>query len=59
MKILAICGSPRKGDSFSVLNTIKENYPDIDFYLLMLNELDLKMCKGCYGCVLNGEKHCP
>ena len=59
MKILAICGSPRKGNCYSILNSIKENYPTIDFKLLMLNEVDLKMCKGCYGCVLNGEEFCP
>ena len=59
MKILAICGSPRKGNSYSILNSIKENSPSIDFKLLMLSEVDLKMCKGCYGCVLNGEEFCP
>jgi multimeric flavodoxin WrbA len=59
MKILAICGSPRKGNSYSVLNSIKENYTDIDFKILMLSEVDLQLCKGCYGCVLNGEKFCP
>lgn len=25
----------------------------------MLNEVDLKMCKGCYGCVLKDEEFCP
>lgn len=59
VKILAICGSPRKGNSYSVLSSIKENYPDIEFKILMLNDLNLEMCKGCYGCVLNGEEFCP
>ena len=59
MKILAICGSPRKVNSYGALNSIKENYPDIDFKILMLNDLNLEMCKGCYGCVLNGEEFCP
>jgi len=59
MNILAICGSPRKGNSYSVLNSIKENYPGIDFKLLMLNKVNLKMCKGCYLCVLQGEDKCP
>ena len=31
MKILAICGSPRRGDTYSALNNIKEEYPNIDF----------------------------
>jgi multimeric flavodoxin WrbA len=56
---LAICGSPRKGNSYSILNSLKENYPDITFKILMLNELNLEICKGCYGCVLNGEEFCP
>jgi multimeric flavodoxin WrbA len=59
MKILAVCGSPRKGNSYSMLNSIRENYSDIDFKILMLNDLNFEMCKGCYGCVLNGEEFCP
>ena len=59
MKILAICGSPHKGNTYSVLNTIKEDYPAIDFKLLMLNELNLEQCRGCYVCVLRGAENCP
>lgn len=59
MKITAICGSPRKGNSYSILNTIKENYPDIEMKILALSQFDVKMCKGCYGCVLKGENVCP
>jgi len=40
MKILSICGSPRKGNTYSALNSIKENYPHIDYKILMLNELN-------------------
>ncbi len=59
MKTLAICGSPHKGNCYSVLNTIKENYPTIDFKLLMLNEMNLEDCRGCYVCFLKGEENCP
>ena len=59
MKILAICGSPHRGNTYSVLNTIKENYPTIDYKLLMLNEVNLEPCRGCYVCVLRGEEKCP
>ena len=59
MKILAICGSPHKGDSYSFLNSIKENYPSIDYKLLMLKEMNLEQCRGCYVCVLRGEEKCP
>ena len=47
MKILAICGSPRKGNTFSVLRSIEENYPEFEFNLLQLNKLNFEMCKGC------------
>jgi len=59
MKILAICGSPHRGNCYSVLTTIKEDYPNIDYKLLMLNELNLERCRGCYVCVLRGEENCP
>ena len=59
MKILAICGSPRKGNSYSALNSIKENFPDIDLQLLMLNDMHFEMCRGCYACVTRGEGKCP
>ena len=59
MKIVAICGSPRKGNTYKVLETIEENFPLIDFKILMLNELNFEMCKGCYSCVMKGEEKCP
>ena len=59
MKILAICGSPRKGNTHSVLTTIKENYPDIDFNILRLSKINFELCKGCYSCVKRGEEKCP
>jgi multimeric flavodoxin WrbA len=59
MKILAIGGSPKKGNTYSVLNEIKESYPDIDFNLLMLKDVNLEYCKGCYTCVRFGEDKCP
>ena len=59
MKILAISGSPREGNTNSVLKALKENYPDIDFKLLKLKETDLQMCRGCYLCFRQGEDKCP
>jgi len=59
MKILAICGSPRKGNTYKVLNSIIENYPDIDYKILMLKDLNFELCKGCYSCVVRGEEKCP
>jgi multimeric flavodoxin WrbA len=59
MKILAICGSAKKGNTYSVLNTIKEENPNIDFKILMLKDVNLKQCLGCYTCVKIGEDKCP
>ena len=59
MKILAICGSPRKGNTYAALKTIKENFPDIDFEILMLKDLHFELCRGCYACVLRGKEKCP
>ena len=59
MKILAICGSPRKGETFKILNSIKEEYPDIDYEILMLKDMNLKDCYGCYVCINRGPEKCP
>ncbi len=59
MKILAICGSPRKGNSYAALKSIQEKFPEIDFKILMLNEMNLEKCRGCYVCFLKGEQYCP
>ena len=59
MKITAICGSPRKGNSYKALTAIRDAFPLIDFEILHLNDMDFNLCKGCYGCVLKGESKCP
>ena len=59
MKILAICGSPRKGNSYRALESIRESFPDIEYNVLMLGELNFELCRGCYGCVIRGEDKCP
>jgi len=59
MKIVAICGSPRKGNTYKVFDTIKENFPEIDFKTLMLKDMNFELCRGCYSCVVRGEEKCP
>ena len=58
-KILASCGSPRQGNTYEILHMLKHEYPEVDFRILMLSELDLKDCFGCYSCINNGEESCP
>jgi len=59
MKLLAINGSPRKGNTSKALKLIRDAFPGIDFEILHLIDLDFKLCKGCYACVLKGESKCP
>ena len=59
MKILAICGSPRKGNSYRAIESIRELIPQIDFEIIQLKELSFELCRGCYGCVVKGEEKCP
>ena len=59
MKLLAINGSPRKGNTSKALYLIRDAFPGVDFEILHLMDLDFKQCKGCYTCVLKGESKCP
>jgi multimeric flavodoxin WrbA len=59
VKIVAICGSQRKGSTFSLLNSVKEEFPDVDYEILMLKDIDLKDCYGCYACINRGPEFCP
>jgi multimeric flavodoxin WrbA len=38
---------------------LKESNSEIDFKILMLSELNLEDCVGCYSCINNGEESCP
>ena len=59
IKIIAICGSPRKGNTYEILEVLAYSHPEIDFEILMLSEQHLKDCFGCYSCINNGEDSCP
>jgi len=59
MKLLAICGSPRKGNSYKALKEIGDAYSHVDYEILHLNDLNFSLCKGCYSCVVKGEEKCP
>ena len=59
IKIVAICGSPHKGNTYSILSMLERSNPEVAFKIIMLSELDLKDCFGCYSCINNGEETCP
>ncbi|KUO51053.1 MAG: hypothetical protein APF76_16285 [Desulfitibacter sp. BRH_c19] len=63
MKVLAIIGSPRKGNTTKVVQQIerelKNQREDICFEYLFLKDTNLKLCKGCFACIAKGEHFCP
>lgn len=63
MKVLAVLGSPRKGNTYKVLNQIEESMKkhddDIEFEYIFLKDAELEMCRGCFLCVSKGEELCP
>jgi multimeric flavodoxin WrbA len=62
MKILVIMGSPRKGNTYRAAKKIEEfmrSMGNVEFEYLMLKDVNLSQCCGCFVCFLKGEKYCP
>ena len=36
MKVLAICGSPRRGNTYRSLKEMQNDHPDVDLKIIML-----------------------
>lgn len=62
MKILVIMGSPRKGNTFHAAERIREilqeNVP-VEWEYVMLGNITLEQCRGCFTCFAKGEEYCP
>ena len=52
MKIVAVCGSPRKGNSEWMLTRLCEELTRLgaDVTMLLLRKMDVQMCRGCLTC---------
>jgi multimeric flavodoxin WrbA len=62
MKIVAIMGSPHKGNSLEKTQRIEDKlkqFGDVEFEYVHLKDVDLKPCKGCFVCFIKGEDRCP
>jgi multimeric flavodoxin WrbA len=62
MKILAIMGSPHKGNSLEATQRIEEKltqFGDVEFEYIHLKDVELKPCRGCFVCFMKGEARCP
>ena len=49
MKILSICGSPRKGNSETIVNRLKQIFQKkgVDNEIILLREKNIQRCNGC------------
>ncbi len=62
MKIVAIMGSPRKGNTFRACEEFREHLEKIcqvDFEYIWLKDSHIVPCKGCFVCFPKGEDKCP
>ena len=63
MKITAIIGSQRKGNTLKAVKRVeellRERFSDLDFEYVMLMDADIKTCTGCFSCLKKGIEFCP
>ena len=58
MKIIGICGSPRKGNTEWMLGKLFEELQrgGAEVEVLLLRRMDVKMCRGCLACEKGGRE---
>lgn len=62
MKIVAVMGSPHKGNTLEITRRVEKEMKQagsVEFEYIHLKDVDLKPCKGCYVCFYRGEHLCP
>jgi multimeric flavodoxin WrbA len=62
VKILAIIGSPRKGNSYRIARRVEEKMKTlgaVEFDYVFLKDANLQPCRGCFLCTAKGEEYCP
>ncbi|MCX7710655.1 MAG: flavodoxin family protein [Clostridia bacterium] len=62
MKILAIVGSSKSGNTTEVLKYFEKKLTEIipcNFEYLYLSDYDIDFCTGCHNCIFIGEDRCP
>lgn len=58
MKYVIINGSPRKKNTWAMVKQAQKNLEG-EFEEIHLFEEDIPLCKGCFNCIMHGEKYCP
>jgi multimeric flavodoxin WrbA len=58
MKVVGICGSPRKGNTEWMLGKLLEEVAQsgVETELILLRKLAIKSCDGCLSCELGGKE---
>ncbi|UCC61065.1 MAG: flavodoxin family protein [Dehalococcoidia bacterium] len=58
MKVLAVCGSPRKGNTEWILRKLLDEVSQagVDTELLLLREMNIGACDGCLACEAGGKQ---
>lgn len=58
MKIIGVCGSPRKGNTEWMLGRVMEaaEKAGADAETLLLRKTDVKICRGCLACESGGKE---
>lgn len=62
MRCVVIHGSPRRGNTWTVLNLVKEEMKkqgDFEFVDIELRKENIPNCNGCFLCFFKGEERCP
>ena len=62
MRCVVIHGSPRRGNTWDVLNLTKEEikkYGEFEFIDIELRKENIPHCNGCFLCIYKGEDKCP
>ena len=62
MKILAIMGSPRKGQTYRAVSMFEKHlksHVDLEFEYVFLKDFNLAICRGCGLCLERGKEFCP
>jgi multimeric flavodoxin WrbA len=63
MKVLAVMGSRRNGNTTEIVNFFEKELKGLDasleFEYLYMADMDLPFCTGCHNCIFIGEDRCP
>ena len=57
MKVIGVCGSPRRGNTEWMLDTLMKAVArnGAETETLLLRRMDVRMCRGCLACEEGGE----